>query len=48
MDPSGWRVGNLGVRGAPLLRTLQVPTLPFKANADCRDHIPRQRRRVAN
>jgi hypothetical protein len=27
---------------------LRVPPLPFKANADHRHHIPRQRRRVAN
>src|ERR671917_2409719 len=42
----GWRVGVAGIGSQPL-RDPGSP-MPFKANADRRHHIPKQRRRVTN
>ena len=42
----GWRVGVAGIGSQPL-RDPGSP-MPFKANADRRHHIPKQRRRITN
>ena len=38
----------LGGRGAVLRHCLQLIVVPFKANAERRHHIPKQRHRVTN
>src|SRR5258706_5538483 len=40
-----WRLG--GVEGRPQFWS-RTPAMPFKANARCRHHIPKQKRRLTN
>src|SRR4051794_16592564 len=46
-DRAAWRreLGGVGRRSFPDTR---IPTVPFKAKAACRHHIPKQRHRVTN